>query len=345
MNRITFFVFWFASFVIRHRCAQKVFEGFLAAVCPPRRRAAGARWPNKLLVAFLAAGVAGAATLSAGHAHDATLGDQGGRRVRAARSLASIPYAICLLLACCLVMVIIFLLFCHLSMLLMLLLVKHIDVLCCYTVTYTPLAYNTKARWIMFCLRIAMRATRHLGALLKLVLVRRMDVRCCYLVTYTHLAFDTKAKLIMQSPQLATRTTRQLQRVVLGAVEVAAILVDMATPNVALYQRRRTADGQDLELLSTMPLCSRRRLTNGLDLELRYRRVFPYTCRQMVLLKLMVSGVKGLAGCWAIGQTALVRVFLRTLVTHPRPVLLVQLILLRVMIGYALIWVYGLKRG
>ena len=71
----------------------------------------------------------------------------------------------------------------------------------------------------------------------------------------------------------------------------------------------------------------------------------PYTCQQMMLLRLLASGVKGLAGCWAQGQTALVRVFLLTLVTHPRPVLLVQLILPCVMIGYALIWVYGLKRG
>ena len=116
---------------------------------------------------------------------------------------------------------------------------------------------------------------------------------------------------------------------------VAAMFVDIATPNVALYSRRRIADGQDLVLFSTVPLCSRRRTTNGLDLELRYRRVPPYTCRQIMLQKLLASGVKGLAGCWALGQTALVRVFLLTLVTHPRCA----------MVGYALIWAYGLKRG
>ena len=183
---------------------------FPAAVCPPRRRAAGARWPKKLLVAFLAAGVAGAATLSAGHAHDATLGDQGGRRVRAARSHASTPFALCLLLVCCLVVVMYMLRCFRLLVLLKLMLVRRKDVLCCYIVTYTHLEYDTKARLIMYCLRIAVRATRHLVVSLELVLVKRMDVLCCYILTYTHLVYDTKAKLIMYSLQLATRATRQL---------------------------------------------------------------------------------------------------------------------------------------
>ena len=131
------------------RRISRSFEVYPAAVCPPRRRAAGARWPKMPRAAFLAAGVAGAATRSAGLAHDETLGDREGRRVRTASSLARIPYVLCLLLACCLVEIILLLLVSCLLMLQTWPLIQHMDVICCYIVICTYLMYDTKVRLIM----------------------------------------------------------------------------------------------------------------------------------------------------------------------------------------------------
>ena len=148
-------------------------------------------------------------------------------------------------------------------------------------------------------------------------LVHQLDVLCCVFLQPLQGLFycDTAPTRVHELSCLSSRMDALLH--------VGAVLEDSAATRHG-FELTGSGDLAGDILVSTvaLPCCVRARALATPAAPAP--RSFIRSSVRLRRSRLLMSGVTGHAGCWARGQAAHVRVFLRTSVTHPGPVLVVQ---------------------